>query len=151
MRAILGAVLLFGGIGGSAMAQVVVGPGEEAEVAACLCLQQAVAVLGGETKTKNDALDAARHELAELDRQLAEERPHVDVNNPQSVGRYKALLERRDAAHRRSLGPVVADARDSAARYNARVDEYNTRCANRPHPQPVVNRVQATLTCPPLR
>ena len=75
----------------------------------------------------------------------------MDVNNPDAVGRFKALLERRDAAYRQSVGPVHDEAAQATARYNAKVNEYNTRCANRPFNSAVVAQIASltSLACPP--
>jgi len=133
---------------GAARAQM---PPEIAEINACLCLQQAVGTLSGEMTAKRQTLDAVTRQLADLDAQLARERPLVNVNNADAVARYKALLEQRDAAYRQSIGAVHADATQSAARYNARVNEYNARCANRPFNSAVVAEMQTHLMCPPLQ
>jgi hypothetical protein len=147
-----GAVLglgLCGAFGPSiASAQI---PPEVAEIGACLCLQQAVATLSAEMNAKKQALDAVTRQLADLDAQLASERSTLNVNNPDAVARYKALLEQRDAAYRQSIGPIHADATQATARYNARVNEYNARCANRPFNSAIVAQIQATLVCPPLQ
>jgi hypothetical protein len=135
-------------IPGAVRAQV---PPEVAEISACLCLQQAVSTLSGEMNAKMQALDAVTRQLADLDAQLARDRSTIDVNNPDAVARFKALLERRDAAYRQSVGPVHADATQSTARYNARVNEYNARCANRPFSSALVAQIQPTLSCPPLQ
>jgi multidrug resistance efflux pump len=116
-----------------------------------LCLQQAVATLSAEMNAKKQALDAVTRQLADLDAQLASERSTLNVNNPDAVARYKALLEQRDAAYRQSIGPIHADATQATARYNARVNEYNARCANRPFNSAIVAQIQATLVCPPLQ
>ena len=142
--------LSFGALFGSGVARAPAPP-EAAEINACWCLQQAVATLSSEMTTKRQALDGAERQLADLDAQLARERPTVNVNNADSVARYKVLLERRDAAYRQSIGPVHADATQSASRYNARVNEYNTRCANRPFNPFMVAEIQAHLMCPPLQ
>jgi hypothetical protein len=124
---------------------------EVAEISACACLQQAVGALSAEMNAKTQALDAVSRQLADLDAQLAREHSAVNVNNPDSVASYKALLERRDAAYRQSIGPVHGDATQATARYNARVNDYNGRCANRPFNSALVAEVQAHLTCPPLQ
>lgn len=124
---------------------------EAAEISACLCLQQAVSAFSGEMTARTQALDAVTRQLADLDAQLARERSTMDVNNPDAVGRFKALLERRDAAYRQSVGPVHDAAAQATARYNAKVNEYNARCANRPFSSALVAQVQPTLTCPPLQ
>ncbi len=134
---------------GSAGAQVPI-PNEPAEINACLCLQQAAAALAAEKDAKSQALAAVNRQLADLDTQLATERPRVDVNNPDSVSRYKALLERRDAAFGQ-VSPAQSDAARAVARYNASVDEYNRRCAGHPHDPALVAAIQAQLSCPPLQ
>jgi hypothetical protein len=124
---------------------------EAAEIGACLCLQQAVSTLSVEMNTRTQALDAVTRQLADLDAQVARERSTINVNNPDAVAGFKALLERRDAAYRQSMGPVHADATQATARYNARVNEYNARCANRPFNSALVAQIQPTLSCPPLQ
>ena len=129
-------------------AQVPPGP---SEIAACLCLQQAVSTLSAEMNAKKQAFDAVTHQLGDLDAQLARDRSSMNVNNPDEVARYKALLERRDAAYRQSIGPVHDDADQATARYNARVNEYNAHCANQPFNSAMVQQVQVNLVCPPLQ
>lgn len=132
----------------SAEAQVPI-PNEPAEINACLCLQQASAALAAQKDAKGQALAALDRQLADLDAQLATERPRVDVNNADAVSRYKALLERRDGAFRQ-LGPAQSDAAQAVSRYNATVDEYNRRCI-RPFDPGLVATIQAHLSCPPFQ
>jgi hypothetical protein len=135
---------------GAAKAQVPPPP-EVAEITACLCLQQAVSAFSADMNAKKQALDTVTRQLADLDSQLARERSTLDVNNPDAVARYKALLERRDAAYRQSIGPIHADATQATARYNSRVSEYNAHCANRPFNSAIVAQMQVNLVCPPLQ
>jgi hypothetical protein len=135
---------------GAATAQVPLPP-EMVEISACLCLEQAVSALSAEMNGKTQALNAVTQRLSDLDSQLARDKSTINVNNPDDVARYKALLERRDAAYRQSIGPVHADAEQATARYNARVSEYNARCANRPFNSALVAQMQVNLVCPPLQ
>ena len=132
---------------GAAKAQI---PNEPAEINACVCLQQTSAALSSEKDAKGQALGAINRELADLDAQLAAERPRVDVNSPDSVSRFKALLERRDAAYRQ-LSPAHSDAAQAVARYNTSIDEYNHRCAGRPFNAELEAQIQAHPNCPPSR
>ena len=130
-------------------AQAPPGPsGEASQAAACLCERQQIAVLGGEMDEKKRSLEQIRHELADLDAQLERARPTVDVNNPESVERYKALLARHDAAYQRSVGPVVGETVAAVNRYNDRVNAYNQGCAHRLFDARVMAQVRATLSCP---
>ena len=133
----------------SAGAQVPL-PNVPAEMNACLCLQQAAGTLAAEKDAKTQALAAVNRQLTDLDAQLAAERPQVDVNNPDSVSRYKALLVRRDAAFGQ-ISPAQADAARAVARYNANVDEYNQRCTRLPFDPGLAAAMQPHLNCPPIQ
>jgi len=135
---------------GAARAQVPPPP-EVADITACLCLQRAVSALSADMNARNQALDTVTRQLSDLDAQLARDKSTINVNNPDAVARYKALLERRDAAYRQSIGPVHAEAEQATASYNARVNEYNAHCANRPFNSAIVAQMQVNLVCPPLR
>ncbi|HEY8873232.1 MAG TPA: hypothetical protein VIM52_09405 [Stellaceae bacterium] len=125
-------------------------PSPEAnEIAACLCLGQAVSALGADTTGRQRSYAAVQDELARLDAQLQSERAGIDVNNPQSVARFRQLLGQRDAAFQRSTSLASGDLAGAVERYNARVNEYNARCADRPRDPVLLGRVQATLSCPP--
>ena len=125
-------------------------PYEPAEINACLCLEQASGALAAEKDAKAQALATVNRQLADLDGQLAAERPRVDVNSAASVSRYKGLLVRRDAAYGQ-VTPAQSTAAQAVARYNASVDEYNRRCAGRPFNPDLVAQIQTRLNCPPLR
>jgi hypothetical protein len=123
---------------------------EAAEIAACLCLGQAVAALSADMTAKQRSYDSVQDELTRLDVQLESARARIDVDDPQAVARFRQVLEQRDAAFRRSTNLVTGDLSSAIERYNSRVGEYNSRCANRPRNSELLGRVQATLSCPPL-
>ncbi len=79
---------------------------------------------------------------------MQHERATIDVNNPQSVAQFRQLLARRDAAFRRQSGPEFTELSGVTQRYNASVNEYNARCANRPRNPILLRQVEATLSCP---
>jgi hypothetical protein len=152
--AMLCRAVLWGGVAAvaaasSAAAQAPPGMPEAGEIAACLCLGQAVAALSADLAAQQGSYAAVRDELTRLDSQLERERAGMDVNNPQSVARFRQLLEQRDAAFRRSTSLATGDLNRATERYNYRVNEYNARCANRPRDPSLLGRVQATLSCPP--
>ncbi len=124
-------------------------PPEAAAISACLCMERDIASLSQAMQSQQQALAQANRELADLNAQLEAARPHVDVNNPESVARYKALLQRRDAAYRRSVGPIVPATDAAVRRYNAVVNQYNAQCANHPFDSVLMAQIQQTLTCPP--
>jgi len=122
---------------------------EAAEIAACLCLQRAIDALGADLAAKQRDYGTVQDELSRLDAQLQTARSTMDVSNPQAVARFRELLERRDAVYKRSIGLVTGDIGAANQRYNTRVGEYNSRCANRPRDPGLVASIQATLSCPP--
>jgi hypothetical protein len=117
---------------------------------ACLCLQQAAGTLAADKDAKAQALATVNRQLADLDAQLASERPRVDTSNPDSVSRYKALLVRRDAAFGQ-ISPAQAAAARAVDRYNASVGEYNQRCTRLPFDPGLAAAMQGHLNCPPLQ
>ena len=123
---------------------------DPAEINACLCLEQGVATTAQSMNDKTSwTLAAVRQRLADLDAELARERPLVDVNNPSSVDRYKALLDRRDAAYRESIGPVVSEVDQAIARYGALAGQYDRQCALHSFNSEIMNEMRAHLSCPP--
>ena len=134
---------------GAAKAQIPI-PNEPAEINACVCLNAASAALAGEKDAKAQALAAVDRQLADLNAQMAAEKPRVDVNSAASVSSYKALLERRDAT-RGQISPAQAAAAKAVDRYNANVDEYNRRCAGRPFNSELWAQISARPNCPPFR
>ena len=136
---------------GGARAQIPVPiPNEPAEINACVCMRLASGALAADQDAKSQGLAAANQQLADLNTQLAAARSGIDVNNPDAVSRYKALLERRDAAFGQ-IGPAQSAAAAAVARYNASVGEYNQRCAGRPFNSDLVAQIQAHPNCPPLQ
>ena len=125
-------------------------PNEAAEINACVCMRLASGTLAADKDAKSQALAAASQQLADLNAQLASARSRIDVNNPDAVARFKALLERRDAAFGQ-IGPAQSAAAAAVARYNASVGEYNQRCAGRPFASDLVAQIQAHPNCAPLR
>jgi hypothetical protein len=134
----------------AARAQAPLDP-EVAAITSCLCLHRAVTMLSADVRARTGALDALRRQLAGLDAELASEKPKVDLNNPDSVARFRALLERRDAAYRGSVGPVDSTAAAAVARYNLRVGQYNRDCANRPFDAALMRQIETALVCPAPR
>src|SRR6516164_5484383 len=94
---------------------------EATEIAACLCLQQAVSTLSAEMNSKNQALDAVTRQLADLDAQLARARSArrrlSPIDRPGSCGRnavhgaIQCAGQRIQCALRKS--PVQFGRRDS--------------------------------------
>jgi hypothetical protein len=124
---------------------------EASEIAACLCLWQEMDAASADLSANQRAYQAVQDELGRLDSQLQSARAGVDVNNPQSVGQFRQLLEQRDTVFQRDRGTALTALSGATERYNARANEYNARCANRPRDPALLARVQATLSCPPPR
>jgi hypothetical protein len=124
-------------------------PAEAADIAACLCLSQALSASGAAMTERERSYEASRREVADLDGQLQNARMSVNVDNPNAVAQFRQLLEQRDAAYRRSSGPLFTQYQNAVALYNQRTSEYNARCADRPRNPLLLNQVQATLVCPP--
>jgi hypothetical protein len=146
-------IMLTGAVAAPAMAQVPMplpqSP-EAADIASCLCLQQAVDATGTAMSQQQGAYEASRREVADLDAQLQNARMNLNVENPAAVAQFRQLLDRRDAAYRQSSGVLFTQYQNTVALYNNRVNEFNARCANRPRNPALVSQVQAALVCPPV-
>jgi len=124
---------------------------EVAAGASCLCLQRSVSLLASALAAKQGERDTINRQLSDLGAQVGSERPRVDVGNPDSVARFKALLERHDDAYRRSNGRIATELATAVARYNEQVGAYNRDCANHPFDSALISRLEATLVCPLLQ
>jgi hypothetical protein len=122
---------------------------EASDIASCLCLGRAVNALNAEMTREQAGHHANQDELARLDSQLQTARASLDVNNPQAVAQFRELLARRDAVFRRGNDLAAGRLSGVVQHYNARVNEYNARCANRPRDPVLLGNVEATLVCPP--
>lgn len=125
-------------------------PSEAADLAACLCLQRAIPALETAMVQRRGAYEASRQEVANLDAQLQSGRATLNVDSPEAVAQFRQLLERRDAAFRRSSGTLFIEYSNAVQAYNERISEFNARCADRPRNPVLLNQVQATLVCPPV-
>jgi len=125
-------------------------PPEAADIASCLCLQRAVNALGADMSGQQGAYQAAQDELARIDAQLQSARAGIDVNNPAAVAQFRQLLERREAAFKRSTGLATGDLLAVTERYNTSANQYHARCTNLPRDPRLLESVQATLACPPV-
>ena len=134
----------------TAIAQVPPPPAspEAADIASCLCLKQEVDALSAETSAKQQDYTEIQSQLDRIGAELEAERTRMDVNDPAAVARFRQLLGRRDELFHRSTGELVPAMSGTVERYNARVNEYNSRCASRPRDPRLVAQVQATLACP---
>jgi hypothetical protein len=146
--AVLWAAIVAVAASSPAAAQVPPSP-PEAELAACLCLGQAVSTLGADMEAQHRSYASIQDELTRLDAQLQSERASMDVNNPEAVARFRQVLAQRDAVFQRSTALATGELNGATERYNGRVNEYNARCANRPRDPFLIDRVRATLSCPP--
>ena len=147
--AVLGFGILVFCAAGGAKAQVPI-PNEPSEINACVCLRLASGALAADKDAKSQAWAAASQQSADLNAQLASARARIDVNNPEAIARFKALLERRDAAYAQ-ISPAQSAAAAAVDRYNASVGEYNQRCAGRPFNSDLVAQIQARPNCAPMR
>jgi hypothetical protein len=124
-------------------------PPAAAEIGACVCLKEASDALGADMAAKQNALVETRRQLEQATVDLEAERARMNVENPEAVARFRQKLAQRDALFQRANGSLHAETLTAVERYNARVNEYNARCANRPIDPVLAAQIRATMTCPP--
>ena len=142
------------GFSAAAFAQMAYPPGpppgpEIAEIGACICLREASEQLGAQMSAANQAYQQGQDQLNQATSALETARAQVDVNNPQAVARFRQMVEQRQTLFGQVTGPLVTAAGAATQRYNARVNEYNARCTNRPMDPVLAARIRPTLNCPP--
>jgi hypothetical protein len=117
-------------------------------VRTCLCLEQAVNALAREVTDRKNAYDRQRDELNRLDAELASRRQTMNVNDPAEVAAYAQLYDRRNAAYDATNREAAGAYGSAVDRYNRRVADYNTTCANHAYDTTIVAQVRPTLSCP---
>ena len=120
---------------------------EASEIAGCLCLERRKNAVYADYSGRQQGFDRLRNELADVNSRLERER-NYNVNDPEAVARFRALLNQRDQLFKRSTGPEFNDLSAVTARYNQAAGEYNARCANRPWNPNLVAQIQSSLACP---
>jgi hypothetical protein len=143
------AIILLAGLMAGAMASPATAQVPLPAAPDCVCLRIAVDALGADLAAKRQAYDGMQSEIGQIDNQMQAERSRMDVNSPAAIARFRQLLDRRDSLFRQSSGPVFGALSAATARYGARVQEYNTRCAGRPMDPGLLAQAQATRACPP--
>jgi TolA-binding protein len=118
------------------------------EVAACLCLERSVSSLANEAQARNRIYEEKRQALEQLERQVAEMRQRMNVNDTAQVDAFRNLLDRRNAAQAEFANQLTPEYAALVERYNRRVSEFNTQCGNRTYDPSVLASVRATLSCP---
>jgi hypothetical protein len=113
----------------------------------CLCAERAVSLLRHEVQRERQQYDQARETANRLARRVEEARRRVNVTDRGDITAFKALLERRDAAHQAYLDESLRyDA--VVARYNRAVNHNNNVCTGRLFDPEEVESIKQTLVCP---
>jgi hypothetical protein len=68
------------------------------DIAACLCLEQAVSVLARDMEARKAIYEEKGRLLEGLDGEVAASRRRLNVENPNEVAAFRDLLDRRNAA-----------------------------------------------------
>ena len=118
------------------------------QVRACLCLGQQVTQESSELAQRRRQWQEKQQQIEALNQQVAAARPKVDVNDPNAIAAFKALLARRDAAAQTFAAEDTPNYRTFAEKYNARVADFNRGCAGKVYDSVVEAQIRQTLSCP---
>jgi len=123
------------------------------ELRSCLCLEQSIDRLRREAELQGNLADSVigdrEAELARLDRQIAETRAIMDVNDQAAIEGLKHLLARQQELRRQLRPDLRAAQHEAVAAVNAAIADYNRRCAARRFHAPDADRTRQDLQCPP--
>jgi hypothetical protein len=113
----------------------------------CLCAQRELSFREREMRSARRNWERLRSEADALTRQVADERPRVNVDDRRDIDAFIALLARRDAAARSyRQGNQQYDA--AVTNYNNAVELNNAACSGRSFYPDQVAAARATLACP---
>jgi len=114
----------------------------------CLCAEQGVAALSAQVQAGYAAYEEGRKRADMLNDIVQTKRPQVNVNNAAEVDAFRHLLEQRDEASAQFADKTSPDYAAQVERYNAKVAEFNSSCANKSYDSVVLAQVKAGLSCP---
>ena len=116
-------------------------------IARCLCGQRFVETLHGEVEAAQREYDDAHRRLDALDRRVADERPNVDTENPESVDAFRRLVREDESEKATFFNGTLPHTQAVYSRYNRRLARYTAECAGRSFDPIILPQVQATLAC----
>jgi capsule polysaccharide export protein KpsE/RkpR len=123
------------------------------EARSCLCLERTIDRQRREAELQGNLADSMigdrEAELARLDRQIAEMRATMDVNDQAAIEGLKRLLARQQELRGQLRPDLRAAHRDAVAAVNAAIADYNQRCAARHFYALDADRMRQDLQCPP--
>ena len=143
-------------VAGPALAQAVLQaptPGEGPitapdEIRYCLCAHQSVDALGPQVAAETAHHQEVQDRLAALDKQLADSKATVDVNQPDQVDAYRRLVEAREKTMAEFYYELTPRLQQLVARYNAHTESYNAACTTRSFDATALEAAKAGLSCP---
>ena len=139
--------VLVGGTGiGSAAGQGVVS--DPAFIAGCLCEDQSLALLKARIDEAQSVFDQDRARIADLDRQLEQERTSVNVAVESEVDAIRAQNEHRERLYARTYDIDFPSLQAAIQNYNRVAGHYAAQCASQSFDALWMAQVQAGLSCP---
>jgi hypothetical protein len=118
------------------------------EIRYCLCAHQSVDTLGARVAAATQHNQELQDRLAALDKQLADSKAGVDVNQPDQVDAYRRLVEAREQTMAEFYNNATPRLQQLVADYNAHTQSYNAFCTTRSIDQAALDAAKAGLSCP---
>lgn len=118
------------------------------EIRDCLCREQALQTLRGQTDGQRLRYNDAQAELKSLEDQIANMRKTMNPDDELSVQILVEMVHRRDALNAQLRDTVGPETQAAVAKLNQAVSEYNGRCAQRTMLKIDVEAASRNLICP---
>lgn len=118
------------------------------EIGYCLCAHQSVDALGAKVAAETQHHQEVQDRLAVLDKQLADSKANVNVNQPDQVEAYRRLVEAREKTMAEFYYELTPRLQQLVARYNTRSESYNAACTTRSFDATALDAAKAGLSCP---
>ncbi|MFZ5789156.1 MAG: hypothetical protein ACOY3L_00505 [Pseudomonadota bacterium] len=118
------------------------------EIRDCLCREQALNILRGQTDGQRLRFNDAQADLKKLEDQIANMRKTMNPDDELSVQIMVEMIRRRDALNAELRDKVGPETQAAVAKLNQAVADYNARCAQRTMLKMDVETASRNLVCP---
>ncbi|MGE0092927.1 MAG: hypothetical protein AB7M05_13120 [Alphaproteobacteria bacterium] len=118
------------------------------EIARCLCQEQAINTLRQQMDAGKAAVDREKAEVDAMDRDIAQQKGRVDINNATSVEVFKTLLDQRDAKWDNLKMVTEMSYLEANDRYNTAVLGFQASCGGTMYEMNALAIAKSNLVCP---
>lgn len=118
------------------------------EIGRCLCQERAIDELRRRMDARKADVDREKAEVDALDREIAQQRPRVNTDDPIGIEVFKTLLDQRDAKWNNLKSVTETAYLESTDRYNTAVLGFQASCGGTLYDVEALAIARNNLVCP---